>query len=189
VIVKRLSFAGAPLLAALLACGGGVPDARYPAREQGCPVKSIPGPATMPVDDLGTVRVECRAGGGSCERQLLDAVCARGGDVAWGLADNALTATVLVGHAAHTKKATQGPRERGCAVQIVNDAAPSRTENIGPVIALCAEYDSREVCLRELEDQVCLQGGDILWQLDGPTLTGTENGMRQRMRGRAAHSK
>jgi hypothetical protein len=187
--MRRLALAGA-FLSTLVACGGSAPDARYPARATGCPVKSIPGAATMPVDDLGTVRVECRAGSATCERQLLDAVCARGGDVAWGLADNALTATVLVGHAAHTRKATQGPRERGCAVQVFTDSPPGAPpENIGPVIALCSEDDSREVCMRELEDQVCLQGGDLLWQVDGPTVIGTENGMRQRMRGRAAHSK
>ena len=184
--MKTRVFAAACLLAA---CGGGAPDVRYPAREAGCPVKSVPGQPTVPVDDLGTVRVECRAGGGSCERQLLDAVCARGGDTAWGMADNALTATVLVGHAAHTRKANQGPRERGCTVQVFTDAPPTTTENIGPVTALCAEDDSREVCLRELEDQACLQGADIVWQLEGPTPEGTQNGIRQRMRGRAAHSK
>ena len=184
--MRRFAIASSLLV---VACGGGAPDARYPAREQGCPVKSVPGPATMPVDDLGTVRVECRAGAAGCERQLLDAVCARGGDVAWGTADNALTATVLVAHAAHTRKATQGPRERGCGVQVFDNSPPGAPENIGPVIALCNEDDSREVCLRELQDQVCLQGGDVLWEVDGPMLIGTENGRRQRMRGRAAHTR
>ena len=45
------------------------------------------------------------------------------------------------------------------------------------------------MCLRELSDQVCLLGGDILWQVDGPTPEDTQNGPRQRMRGRAAHTK
>ena len=172
----------------LVACGGGGQDARYPAREPGCPVKSVPGQPTIPVDDLGVVKVQCKDGT-SCERQVLDAVCALGGDMAWGMADNALTATTLTAHAAHSRKANQGPRERGCAVQVFDGDPPGKTENIGPVLALCTEDDSREVCLRELEDQVCLLGGDLLWQVDGPTVIGTQNGMKQRMRGRAAHSK
>jgi hypothetical protein len=176
---------GALLLAA---CGGSGPDARYPSREQGCPVKSYPGASALPVDDLGTVRVECSPTA-PCERQLLDQVCARGGDVAWGMADNAIGATALVAHAAHTKRVTQGPRDRGCAVQVFTDKPPGSTENIGPVTALCTEEDSRDVCVRELQDQVCLLGGDILWQVDGPTQTDTQNGPRERMRGRAAHSK
>jgi hypothetical protein len=169
-------------------CGGAAQDARYPAREPGCPVRSYPGASGLPVDELGTVRVECGAGG-SCERQLLDAVCARGGDVAWGTADNTPSATALVAHAAHTKRATQGPRGRGCAVQVFTDSPPGATENIGAVSAICNEDDSSEVCLRELQDQVCLLGGDVLWQVDGPTHQDTQNGPRQRMRGRAAHSK
>ena len=105
------------------------------------------------------------------------------------VADNAIGATTLVAHAAHTRRVTQGPRERGCAVQVFTDKPPGSTENIGPVSALCTTEDSRDVCLRELSDQVCLLGGDILWQVDGPAPEDTQNGPRQRMRGRAAHSK
>jgi hypothetical protein len=148
-------------------------------------VKSFPSEPTVPVDDLGTVTVDCLAGAGKCDRQLLDAVCRRGGDVAWGLGDNALTAVRLVAHAAHTKRATKGPRERGCTVQVFADAPPMQTENMGPVTALCAQDDSKDVCLRELQDQVCLLGGDVLWQVDGPSVEGN----KQRMHGRAAHAK
>jgi hypothetical protein len=181
-------------LAGAAACGGAAPDPRYPAREDGCPVRTYPGPPAIPVDDLGTVRVECRSAGGGggsggCERRLLDAVCRRGGDVAWGMADNALTSAALFAHAAHSKRATQGPRERGCAVQVFRDAPPMKTENLGSVTAFCAEDDSRETCLRELEDQVCLLGGDVLWQIDGPTPEATSNGAGQRMHGRAAHTR
>jgi hypothetical protein len=172
----------------MTACGGASGDVRYPRREAGCPVKSYPGPAPLAVDDLGPVRVECPSGT-SCERQLLDAVCARGGDVAWGTADNALSATVLVAQAAHTKLATQGPRERGCAVIPFTDAPNVPTENIGSVTALCNDEDSRDVCMRELSDQVCLLGGDVVWAVEGPTHVDTQNGSRQRMRGRAAHTK
>jgi hypothetical protein len=172
-------------VAALAACGS-APDARYPSRPAGCPVKQVPGQPTVPVDDLGTVQVDCTGASGSCERKLLDAVCARGGDTAWGLADNAITATTIVAHAAHSRRFDKGPREHGCAVQVyASDSAPLRTENIGAVEASCDADDSKDVCLRELEDQVCQLGGDVLWQVEGPV----QNGDRKQMRGRAAHTK
>lgn len=169
-----------------LGCGGSSNgDARYPARENGCPVKSFPADPNVPVDDLGVATIDCASSGLSCQRQLLDAVCRRGGDVGWGLGDNVLTSTHLVVHAAHTKRVVQGPRERGCAVRVFDDAPPMQTENIGPVVAVCSEDDSKDVCLRELEDQACLLGGDVLWQIEGPT----RDANKQRIRGRAAHSK
>jgi hypothetical protein len=181
-MVARLACAA---LGLGLGCGGGVPDARYPAREAGCPVKSLPGAPPVPVDDLGTVTADCDSAGGACERRLLDAVCRVGGDVAYGLGDNALTSVHPTARAAHTRRATQGPRERGCAVRVVADVAPGRVENIGQVTALCDGDDSDDTCLRELEDQVCLLGGDVVWQLDGPS----PEGNKRRMIGRAAHSK
>jgi len=182
----RATFATFALaIAAVAGCGGAAPDARYPARPAGCPVKSYPAEPGIQVDDLGPVAVDCVAAGSACERSVLDAVCARGGDVAWGLGENALSAAQVTAHAAHTKRVTQGPSERGCPVQVFADAPSMHTENIGPVIAVCAQDDSREVCLRELQDQTCLLGGDVVWQVEGPTPVGN----KQRMRGRAAHSK
>jgi hypothetical protein len=175
------------LAAAVAACGGASSDARYPSRPGGCPVKSYPAAPPVAVDELGPVAADCVAAGSVCERSLLDAVCAKGGDVAWGLGDNSLSAVHVTAHAAHTKRATKGPGERGCAVQVFEDAPPMPTENIGPVAAACSPDDSREVCLRELEDQVCLMGGDVVWQVDGPKLDPTTD--KQRMRGRAAHTK
>jgi len=185
--VKTLAIAAAAVT--LAGCGGSPTDARYPPREDGCPVKNYPGPPGIPVDELGAVKVECATGGGNaCQRQLENEVCRRGGDVAWGMADNALNATVLAGHAAHSRRATQGLRARGCALQIYAGSLPMRTENIGPVTALCNEDDSVEVCTRELADQACLVGADVLWQVDGPTPESTPNGAKQRMHGRAAHT-
>jgi hypothetical protein len=175
---------------ATVACGGSTPDARYPAREDGCPVKLYPGQSGIPVDDLGTVQVDCPPDGrGACERALENAVCRRGGDVVWGAGENALNAPTMVGHAAHSKRATQGPRERGCTVQVFPGSPVVPTENIGPVKALCSMDDSRDVCERELEDQACLLGADVLWQVDGPTPENTSNGTKQVMHGRAAHTK
>ena len=151
-------------------------------------MKSFPSKPPLPVDDLGLVTIDCTTGG-NCERRALDGVCQLGGDVAWGLADNALTSKQLVVHAAHTRRSLEGPRERGCDVRVFTDAPPIATENVGPVSALCSADDSKDHCLRELEDQVCRLGGDVLWQLEGPTLITTQEGPQQRMRGRAAHSK
>jgi hypothetical protein len=176
------------VLCVVTSCASQTPDSRYPAHDAGCPVKSFPGVPTIPVDDLGIVGVDC-TGGGGCERQALDAVCKRGGDVAWGLADNALTSTKVVVHAAHTRRAIEGERKGGCAVRVFTDAPPTATENVGPVTALCSADDSRDVCLRELENQVCTLGGDVLWQVSGPTPEATPEGDKQRMRGRAAHTK
>lgn len=139
----------------------------------------------MPVDELGPVSIECVSSARSCERQLLDAVCAMGGDVAWGTGESSLGAAHLTAHAAHSKRVTQGPRERGCQVRVFVDAPPIKTENIGPVVASCDRDDSKETCLRELEDQACLLGGDVLWQVDGPERVGD----RQLMHGRAAHTR
>jgi len=78
---------------------------------------------------------------------------------------------------------------RGCAIRVYEDAAPTHTVNIGTVTAMCTESDSRDTCLRELEDQACLLGADVLWQIEGPTPEAMASGMGQRMRGRAAHTK
>ncbi len=173
------------LLVAVFVAGCAGATARYPAREVGCPVRTFAGESTIPVDDLGLATLDCAPGGKSCERQLLDTVCAAGGDVAWGLGENSLGAAHLTAHVAHSRRATQGARERGCTVQVFDDAPSMKTENIGPVRALCDIDDSREACFRELEDQVCLLGGDVLWQVEGPT----PGGVKQRMSGRAAHTR
>jgi hypothetical protein len=177
---------GAALI--LVACGASAPDARYPARADGCAVRTYPGESRIPVDDLGPVRVDCGAGEG-CERKLLDRVCELGGDVAWGTGENAPGAATLTAHAAHSKRVAEGTGARGCPVRVFGEVSPHVVENIGTVTALCAEDDSRDVCLRELEDQVCLLGGDVLWHVEGPQPEDTSVGRRQRMRGRAAHAR
>jgi hypothetical protein len=170
----------------LFACGGAQsPDARYPARKAGCPVKKLPAEPSFPVDDLGVVTVDCTSLGDRCERALLDAVCDRGGDVAWGLGDNALTTMHPTAHAAHTQRARENARGRDCEVRVFDRAPPMATENIGEVSAYCAADDPAEACMRELEDQVCKMGGDVLWQVEGPRLDGD----KQRIHGRAAHSR
>jgi hypothetical protein len=86
-------------------------------------------------------------------------------------------------------KSPYASQPRGCRVMVFDGAPTLRTANIGTVVAYCDEGDPRDVCVRELEDQVCLLGGDVLWELEGPSPQATSNGVRQRMRGRAAHAK
>jgi hypothetical protein len=182
----KIALAPLSVIVLLAACGGGGGNANYPPRHAGCAVKRVAGEPTLPVDQLGTVQVDCGGEpGGPCERKLLDEVCARGGDVAWGLGDNALTATTIVAHAAHSRRADTTAQKSGCPVQVFDGAPPMKTENVGPVEAFCDADDSKDVCMRELEDQVCQLGGDVLWQVEGPTLSGD----RQRLRGRAAHTR
>jgi hypothetical protein len=169
-------------------CAGSAPDPHHPSRETGCPVRTYPASPPAPVDELGTVEVQCASATPerACERDLLDLVCRRGGDVAWGVADNAIGASHLVAHAAHSKRATGDARPQGCPVQVVPQGeTPRHIENIGPVVAYCDRDDSRETCLSELENQVCRMGGDLLWQVDTPQFEGD----RQIVHGRAAHTK
>jgi len=54
----------------------------------------------------------------------------------------------------------------GCEVAVIRDGAPPfPTENIGPVSSMCSDQISKEDCLRELQDQVCKLGGDVVWQV------------------------
>ena len=94
-------------------------------------MKTYPGAPPVAVDELGIVTVECSGTRGACERQALDLVCHRGGDIAWGLAENALTATKLVLHAAHTRRAVAAGGVRGCTVQVFAGAPAVATENVG----------------------------------------------------------
>jgi hypothetical protein len=68
---------------------------------------------------------------------------------------------------------------------VYKDVPAVPTQNVGPVRAWCDRDDSKERCLRELEDQVCLLGGDVLWQVEGPAMEGD----RQFWHGRAARQK
>src|SRR5271166_485097 len=98
---RRSSVRRRLLISCLLAAACACAPARYPARESGCPVRSFVGEPTLPVDELGPVTLDCAPGGKPCERQLLDAVCAVGGDVAWGTGESSIGATHLTARAAH----------------------------------------------------------------------------------------
>lgn len=177
-----------PILALLLvaACGASTaPDPRYPARPQGCAVKSYPDKPEQEVDELGAVDVDC-AGTSDCPRRLLDAVCARGGDVVWGLAENSVSQGArMKGHAAHSAHRAFDARPAGCDVKVFADAPPMKTQNIGTVSARCADDTSDDDCVRQLQDEVCKLGGDVVWGVSPPSM---KNG-KKRVSGRAAHTR
>ncbi len=76
-------------------------------------------------------------------------------------------------------------RPEGCDVKTFADAPRVQTENIGTVSSVCDESVTDESCLRQLKDETCKLGGDVVWGVpDKPKL---ENG-KKRYSGRAAHT-
>ena len=76
-------------------------------------------------------------------------------------------------------------RPEGCEVKTFSDAPRIQTENIGTVSSACDESVPDESCLRQLKDEACKLGGDVVWGVpDKPKL---ENG-KKRYSGRAAHT-
>jgi hypothetical protein len=103
-------------------------------------------------------------------------------------AGGAIAVLLLVGCGGGAKS-PYPPQERGCHVTVFEGLPPFPTANVGNVVAWCLETDSRDTCVRELQDQVCLLGGNVLSQIEGPSPQATSDGTKLRMRGRAAHSK
>ncbi len=172
-------------LVAFAACGGSkAKDPRYPARNDGCAVKSYAGEPSIAVDDLGMVEVNCE-GAAKCGRKLLDEVCRAGGDVVYGLGENPVSSLKMTGHAAHSANKGFAPRAKGCDVKVYADAPTTPTENIGPVSATCAQEVSDADCSRALQDQACELGGDVVWGVAAPVAAGT----KKVVSGRAAHTK
>jgi hypothetical protein len=159
-------------------------DPRYPARPDGCAVHSFAADPTIPVDDLGDIEVACE-GSSKCGRKLADAVCERGGDVVWGIAENPAASPTMRAHTAHTRVADHPSLPAGCEVRVFANAPPMPLDNIGTVSATCAEGDSDDVCTRQLQDEVCKLGGDVAWGVDRPAHVGN----KRKMSGRAAHTK
>ncbi len=78
-------------------------------------------------------------------------------------------------------------RPAGCDVKIFHETPTMPTDNIGRVQAVCDQDRISEAdCLRELKDQACKIGADILWEV--PTQPSFEYG-KQLWTARAAHTK
>jgi hypothetical protein len=76
-------------------------------------------------------------------------------------------------------------RPDGCQVQVFREAPNVKTENIGPVWARCEDIVSKDACLRELLDQVCKLGGDVVW---GVNPEPEQENDHWKYAGRAAHT-
>ena len=78
------------------------------------------------------------------------------------------------------------PLPEGCPVQIFQNVPPTATDNIGTVRARCATDVSRDDCTRELKDQACRLGGNVVWGVDfAPRVIDEKN----EWSGRAAHTR
>ncbi len=78
------------------------------------------------------------------------------------------------------------PRPDGCAIQVFEDSPPMPTTNLGTVRSSCASDIGHDACLRELKDQACRLGADVVWGVaDAPRIVDD----RSWFSGRAAHTK
>ena len=79
------------------------------------------------------------------------------------------------------------PRPEGCAVEVFHAGAPNKpSDNIGTVNASCTDLVSNDDCLRQLKDQVCKIGGDLVWGVE--TAPVVRDG-RKTLSGRAAKAR
>ena len=78
-------------------------------------------------------------------------------------------------------------RATGCDVQVFNHAPTMQTDNIGPVSSHCDDQaaTSKDDCMRELKDQVCKLGGDVVWGVVEPEHVDGQ----WKYSGRAAHTR
>jgi len=78
-------------------------------------------------------------------------------------------------------------RAAGCDVKIFHESPTMPVSTIGHVQAVCDQDKVSEAdCMRELKDQACKIGADVLWAV--PMTPSYEYG-KQLWSGRAAHTK
>lgn len=78
------------------------------------------------------------------------------------------------------------PREEGCDVKVFEETPSTPTANLGAVQARCDESLSEADCMRQLKDEACKLGADILWGV--PPKPDHKSG-KMYFYGRAAHTK
>jgi hypothetical protein len=77
-------------------------------------------------------------------------------------------------------------RPEGCDVKLFHEHPTMATDNLGPVMASCSPDVADGGCVRQLEDETCKLGGDVVWGVpDKPTRDEGKN----LWFGRAAHTK
>jgi hypothetical protein len=93
---------------------------------------------------------------------------------------------LLLAACAHQGNSKYPPLPQGCPVEIFHNAPSIPTDNIGTVRARCGFDIAPEACIRELSDQACKLGANVVWGVsDTPRNVGTGN----EWNGRAAHTK
>lgn len=60
------------------------------------------------------------------------------------------------------------PRPRNCPVEVLESSPPFPTQNIGTAVARCTENIDDAACMRQLQDEVCALGGDVVWGVSMP---------------------
>jgi hypothetical protein len=98
----------------------------------------------------------------------------------------ALVLIALVACSGTASSSRYPPRPDGCAVQILEQSPTVPTDNIGRAHSVCAPEISKDDCLRELKDQACRLGGDVVWGV--PSAPSQVDG-RNRWDGRVAHTR
>ena len=84
------------------------------------------------------------------------------------------------------KETKYPPQPPGCAVEVFPETPNKQTDNIGPVSASCDDSVSDADCMRELKDQACKLGADVVW---GVEPNPTKQLGKKKFFGRAAHTK
>lgn len=77
-------------------------------------------------------------------------------------------------------------RPSNCEVAVYQEPPSAAIDNIGVVYALCDEGIGRKECEKQLKEETCKLGGDVVWDL--PEEPQRVNG-KMRLSGRAAHTR
>lgn len=83
----------------------------------------------------------------------------------------------------NTVPSKYGPLPKGCSVQVFSDAPDMATDQVGRVNARCQSIVSEDDCMRELMDQACALGANVVWGVS------EEDKQARQPSGRAAHTK
>lgn len=78
---------------------------------------------------------------------------------------------VACGGAGGGKSRTQAdfpPRPRNCPVEVLESSPTVPTQNIGTAVARCTADIDDAACMRQLQDEVCALGGDVVWGVSMP---------------------
>jgi hypothetical protein len=82
------------------------------------------------------------------------------------------------------------PRDAGCQMQVFIGKIPQglpKYDDLGRVDAICGSDISQKDCLRELQDQACKLGGDLLY--DVPDQPARPSPDKVRYEARVAHTR